>query len=149
MLGASNASCSKQTAVHTEQEKLADYVRRVANDRQMTYREVARRSGVSSPTISDILSGKTRAVKVETLQALAKGLQVPEDDIFDVARGKKKGNLSETRTAFFGAGQELSADDWEEVIAIARCVIDQKSRRRRKFPVIDERDDGEDNRKTG
>lgn len=82
------ASCSKQSAVPTEQEKFSDYVRRVANEKGLTYREVARRGGISSPSISDIVSGKTVNVKASTISALAKGLGVPGQEVFAVYRGK-------------------------------------------------------------
>jgi transcriptional regulator with XRE-family HTH domain len=88
MLGTPSVSCSKQSAVFTEQESLGDFVRRVANEKGITYREVARRGGISSPSISDIISGKTRQVKPSTISALAKGLGVSEYELFAVLRGK-------------------------------------------------------------
>jgi transcriptional regulator with XRE-family HTH domain len=80
---------SKQFGVTAEREKLADYLRRVIRDKDLSYRKVAQRSGgrVSHATISDIINGRQKDIKTETLIGIAKGLGVPEEEIFAVARG--------------------------------------------------------------
>jgi len=88
LLGVSYARCSKQSAVSTEQETFSDFVRRVANEKGLSQREVARRGGISSPSISDIISGKTREVKASTIAALARGLGIPDEEVYAAYRGK-------------------------------------------------------------
>lgn len=72
------------------QETLPDYVRRVIHEKGLNYREVARRSGgaISHGAVGHIVNGVSTDVRKDTLQALAKGLGVPEDELFAVARGK-------------------------------------------------------------
>ncbi|HEY0100855.1 MAG TPA: helix-turn-helix transcriptional regulator [Pyrinomonadaceae bacterium] len=74
-----------------EQETLGDFVRRVANEKGLSQREVARRSGglISHVTVGDIINKNRGDVKTETLRGLAKGLGVTEEEVFAVARGKK------------------------------------------------------------
>lgn len=82
--------CSKHSGVPAERENLSDYLRRVIRERNLTYRQVAERSGgrISHAAISDIISGKTKGIKSSTISALAKGLGVTEEEIFAVIRGK-------------------------------------------------------------
>jgi transcriptional regulator with XRE-family HTH domain len=85
-----NVCYGKHPVVKGEQETLADYVRRVIRDKDLSYRKVADASGgkISPTTISDVINGQIGDIKTQTLKALAKGLGVPEDEIFAVARGK-------------------------------------------------------------
>jgi transcriptional regulator with XRE-family HTH domain len=108
MLAMPTARCSKHCAVSTEQESFADYVRRVANEKGLTYREVARRGGISSPSISDIVSGKTIHVKASTISALAKGLGVPEEEVFAAYRGKAQTDLSRSEQRVINFYKEMS-----------------------------------------
>lgn len=81
---------SKHCGVPSEQESLSDYVRRVANEKSLSHREIARRSGdlISHVTVGDIINNNRGDVKVETIKGLAKGLGVSEEEIFAVVRGK-------------------------------------------------------------
>jgi transcriptional regulator with XRE-family HTH domain len=77
--------------VKAEQGSLADYVRRIIDEKDLSYRKVAAQSGgrISHATISDIINGNQRDIKTETLIGLAKGLGVSEDELFAVARGRE------------------------------------------------------------
>lgn len=105
-LGTSTVRCSKYYDMHSEQtlekESLGDYVRRVAHEKNLTFREVARRGGISAPSISDIVSGKTREVRSGTIAALARGLDVSEDEVFAIVSGRtpeEEQNYRESRFA--------------------------------------------------
>lgn len=76
--------------VLNERETLADYVRRLIRDKDLSYRQVAQRSGgeISHATVSDIINGRITNPSTSTLVALAKGLGVPVEEVFAVARGK-------------------------------------------------------------
>jgi len=82
--------CVRSVIMAERQETLADYVRRVIKEKGLNYRLVSRQSGgqISHTTVGDIVSGAQKGITVETLQALARGLGVDEDEIFEVARGK-------------------------------------------------------------
>jgi transcriptional regulator with XRE-family HTH domain len=85
-----NVLCSKQSVVTREQESLADFVRRVRNDKKLSLMKVRVQSGYELATsyISRIENGQVTNVGLEKLRALAKGLGVSEDEVFAVARGK-------------------------------------------------------------
>lgn len=81
---------SKHFVVSGERESLADYLRRVISEKNLKYRQVALRSGgrISHASISAIIKGQTKDIKSSTISALAKGLDVPEADLFAIVRGK-------------------------------------------------------------
>lgn len=73
-------------------EGLADYVRRVRREKGLSTLDVERNSGnrITDGYVSQIENGYVKNVSPEKLTALAKGLDVLEDDIFAVARGVQK-----------------------------------------------------------
>lgn len=75
-----------------KQETLGDFVRRVAREKDLSFSKIARRGGISPPSVSDIVSGKTQEIKSRTIAALAKGLGVPEREVYEVVSGKPKAN---------------------------------------------------------
>jgi len=68
---------------------LGDYIREVTDRKDLSDREVARRSrsGITPSYIGNIKNGRVDNPSVKKLQALARGLGVPEDELFRVARG--------------------------------------------------------------
>ena len=107
---------------------LASYVRRLLIEKRLSTYDVARRSGggVSQSTVNKIVNGDIRSNSVETLVALAKGLDVPEEEVFRAARGlETPSNLNEILAEAFG-GQELSPADWVEIEAVIKLIIEQK-----------------------
>lgn len=73
----------------TKHETLAEFVTRIMLEKRFSFRKVSEQSGggISHSTVADIANGQRFDVKKDTLIALAKGLQVPANDIFRVARG--------------------------------------------------------------
>jgi transcriptional regulator with XRE-family HTH domain len=71
-------------------EDLADYVRRTINEKDLTLRQVEERSGgaITHGYVSKILSRAVTNLSVDKLKALAKGLGMPEEEVFAVIRGK-------------------------------------------------------------
>lgn len=71
-------------------ESLADYVRRVRQEKGLSTLEVERNSGnqITDGYVSQIENSYVKNVSPQKLQALAKGLGVSEEEIFAVARGK-------------------------------------------------------------
>lgn len=90
LLDASFVGCAIHSVVAGIQETLPDYIRRVISEKNLNYREVARRSGgaITHSAVHDIINGRSKDYKVSTLKGLAKGLEVSEEEIFAVARGK-------------------------------------------------------------
>jgi transcriptional regulator with XRE-family HTH domain len=73
-------------------ESLSDFVRRVMHENGLTYRQVEARSKgrITGGYVNDIVQKKTTNPSIEKLQALARGLDRPEDEVISVARGNKK-----------------------------------------------------------
>lgn len=124
--------CSKHSGVSTERENLADYLRRVIKEKNLTYRQVAERSGgrISHAAISDIISGKTKEIKSGTISTLAKGLGVPEEEIFAVIRGKSPTDNPDFKkwkfAALFDEAEQLTPEQmakFEIIMEMARREV--------------------------
>jgi len=127
----------RQFGMSAERESLADYLRRVIRDKDLSYRKVAQRSGgrVSHATISDIINGRQKDVKTETLRGLAQGLDVPEEEIFAVARGapvEYENPLDEVYVLFNGWA-EASEEDRQETLVAIRMIAESFQRRKRRY----------------
>jgi transcriptional regulator with XRE-family HTH domain len=86
-----NVLFSKQRVVSREQETLADYVRRVREEKGLSLNEVRIQSGykIANSYISRIENGEVKNVGLEKLRSLAKGLTVSEEEVVAIARGAK------------------------------------------------------------
>ena len=103
--------------LNVDNEQLADFVSRVMAEKHLSTYEVARRSGgeISQSTVNKILNRDIRSHSVETLSALAKGLGVPEEAMFRVARGLTPESPTERFEIYaerFDAG-DLTSSDWQ------------------------------------
>lgn len=90
----------KSLGMYSRQDGLADYVRRIIRERGLNYREIAnkaRRGGfkLSHSTVGEIIKNPNTGFRLETLQALAYGLGVPEDEVINRARGVQRSSPSE------------------------------------------------------
>jgi transcriptional regulator with XRE-family HTH domain len=132
------------------QEDLADYVRRIRSLKGLSQNDVERGSrsggldGISSAYIGQIEVRQVLgdSLTAKKLSALARGLHVSEDEIFDVARGKPKKGM--TKDGFFDAldqlgisefraySGELSPDEMEEIIESLRAQVGVKVKRKQK-----------------
>ncbi len=70
-------------------ETLAEYVTRIINEKGLKHQEVRKLSGgkITDGYVRAIMTGTADNLSVAKLKALARGLGVPEDEIFKVARG--------------------------------------------------------------
>lgn len=70
-------------------ETLAEYVTRIINEKGLKHQEVRKLSGgkITDGYVRAIMTGTADNLSVAKLKALARGLGVPEDDVFRVARG--------------------------------------------------------------
>lgn len=111
-----------QFVVATERENLADFVRRIVHEKRLSYREVAMLSGgiVSHTTVADVVAGKNKNPKSDTLRGLAKGLGVSLDELTQIASGRKN---ADRFVQFFGEGDELTEREKQIVLEIARAAI--------------------------
>jgi transcriptional regulator with XRE-family HTH domain len=72
-----------------DKETLAQYVTRIIKEKELTHQEVRQlaRGKITDGYVRGIMTGKARNPSVDKLKALARGLGVPEDEVFRVARG--------------------------------------------------------------
>ena len=70
-------------------ETLAEYVRRIMVEKQLTMKKVENRSGhkIADAYIAHIVQGRASNLSVDKLKALAVGLGEPEETVFKVACG--------------------------------------------------------------
>jgi transcriptional regulator with XRE-family HTH domain len=139
----------RYSAVDRKQtETLADFVRRVRNEKGLSLLDVQRnsRGQIAGSYVSRIENGIADAdgVTPKKLQALAQGLQVSEDEVFDIARGKPVGPMSPTdfysaleamgieQFQAYGGVENLTDEDRQEIIAMLQTMIEQKLIRRQK-----------------
>ena len=78
---------AKQYPMRDKQETLRDFVRRVTHEKQLKYRDVAKRAkdGISAATIAQIINNKAGELKPLKVMALAEGLGEPVDLVFALA----------------------------------------------------------------
>lgn len=69
---------------------MAEFVRRSRNEKRLSLNDVQRQSGnkIANSYVSRIENGIVTNVTPEKLKALARGLQVSEEEIFAIVRGK-------------------------------------------------------------
>lgn len=119
-----------------ETESLSDYVRRLMSQKNLTYQAVSDRSGsqISAGYVNDIVLQKTINPSVDKLSALARGLGVPEDEVFAIARGKNEDIQPKKRIAvLFHKFNETDDEDlinMEPIIAMLERELDARKRLR-------------------
>lgn len=71
-------------------ERLRKYLERVRDEQGLPIAEIERRSGgkIKDSTIFDIISGKTKSITVEKLNALADGLGINRVEFYRIVSGE-------------------------------------------------------------
>jgi transcriptional regulator with XRE-family HTH domain len=74
----------------TTKESLTDFIERLLRQKGLSLHDVERNSdrAITSSYLSKITKGKIKSISVETIAALAKGLDVDPFDVFAAAFGK-------------------------------------------------------------
>lgn len=72
------------------QLKFSDFIRTQLNNKNLSYRKVAEKSGglITHSTVGDIINEKVNSITVDVIIALSKGIGITEQELFDAARGK-------------------------------------------------------------
>ncbi|WP_026734968.1 double zinc ribbon domain-containing protein [Fischerella sp. PCC 9605] len=73
----------------TLQESLADYVKRIRMDLQMSQLELAAASGIHPHSLGKIERGKTTRLNRKTLQGLAMALSIPQEYLEAICKGEE------------------------------------------------------------
>ena len=94
MFPVGDVPCGRCFVVEKERETLAEYVTRIRREKRLSLTDVHLASStipaerIARSHISRIENGVVTNLGQKTLQALARGLDVAEDTLFDIARGK-------------------------------------------------------------
>jgi transcriptional regulator with XRE-family HTH domain len=96
-------------------EKLREYVRAVMDKEGISVPDIVSRSEgtIKQSYIFDILSGKTKSISVEKLNALAKGLDIDPVELFKIA-----------------SGYTPSPDPAREMTAVLKIILGMSSKER-------------------
>lgn len=128
------------------QETLADYVRRVRDEKRLSLADVSQLSGgqITRSHISRIENGELTNVGLDKLRALAKGLGVTEDEVFSVARGVKpvtEHDLADDEqiAALFYEYKNLTDEDKEELRTVMEMVRQEIRRRKQAGELVSQR----------
>jgi len=124
-------------------ESLSEFIRRIISEenlsqRQMVERAVRRGFRITQSYISQIMSGTATNVTVEKLQALAAGLNRPEEELFDVARGGKIEDrvlLDATISSLLVKFRQLSDQDRSEMTILLKALDREIEDRLQKQPA--------------
>jgi transcriptional regulator with XRE-family HTH domain len=103
---------------------LADYVRAVRNEKRLSLSDVERLSSghISDSYVWRIENGHITNVTPKMLRALARGLQVPEDEVFTVARGKSTQEPSAVENQLLTFFRQLPDERKEDVMRFIRSL---------------------------
>jgi len=126
LLEINGAICDKYDNVADNTNKLQDYVRGVIDEKDLNYRQVARRSRglISHSTVYDIISGRNTNPSLSALRGLAKGLGVTEEELFASATGKTlEKDTIDKRLALIGLKfRELTDEQRIDAEALLRAL---------------------------
>ncbi len=107
---------------------LADYVRSVRNEKNLSLAEVSARSRgrISKTHINRIENGTVSRVSLLKLGALSRGLDVPEDELIAAAQGKATGvEPPANEVELLGYFHQLSRDRQQDVLFILRALAER------------------------
>jgi transcriptional regulator with XRE-family HTH domain len=96
-------------------ESLADFVRRARIDKRLSLGDVERLSGrqISDSYVSRIENGDLFNPSTKKLRALARGLQISEDILFSIARGRSVSDPTEMENRLLTMFRQMP-DHWKE-----------------------------------
>ena len=104
---------------------LADYVRRIRNEKNLSLAQVSSRSHgrIGKTHINRIENGTVVRVSLMKLRALALGLDVPEDDLVAVAQGKPpRTEATKNEAKLLIYFRQLSAPHQQDVLAMLQAL---------------------------
>ena len=107
---------------------LADYVRRVRNEKNLSLAQISTRSRgqISKTHINRIENGTGTRVSLIKLRALARGLGVPEDDLLEAAQGKSpRTDATKNEAKLLNCFRQLSRDRQEDVLVMLNALANR------------------------
>lgn len=107
------------------QETLDKYVARIMNDKNLSGYDIERRTRkrITQSYANRIKNGEVRNPSPEKLQVLAIGLDVPEQELFDVVLGVKITRNSQKETDLLRYFRELPNNRQDDLVLMARTFF--------------------------
>jgi len=114
--------------MNEKSDNLAHWVNSQAEDKNLSFREIAKRGGISVASVSDAASGQSVGFKV--CKGLAKAFGVPEEKILRLA-GLLPPQPEETPTSreLLYMFMQLDDQDQERILSITRTFLEEKKER--------------------
>jgi transcriptional regulator with XRE-family HTH domain len=109
-------------------DNLARWINRQAEDKNLSFREIAKRGGISVASVSDAASGQSVGFKV--CKGLAKAFDVSEEKVLRLA-GLLPPQPKETPTSreLLYMFMQLDNQDQERILSITRTFLEEKKGR--------------------
>ena len=111
---------------------LSEFIQRILSEENLTQRQLVERAEqkgfkITQSYISQILNGTSNNVTIEKLQALAAGLNRPEEELFDVARGGgtkmgDRSHLDATISSLLVKFRQLPDQDKNEINILLKAL---------------------------
>jgi len=108
-------------------ETIALRVKTLRAAKQISQRELAKRCGLSQPTIANIEGGRTLEVKGYVLDALARELNATQDFILNGADSSSDHESAMMETEMLSIFKKLSLEEKETVIKVMRAIAASKN----------------------
>lgn len=120
--------------VSKDTKTLADFVREVMEKKNLTARKVQENSGgrITYSYVNKIKNGEAKKLSATTQEALARGLGVTTQEIFDLLRGKSLNGARIENERFFNLSEDyarLSPEDKREIEVLFRALEREVSER--------------------
>lgn len=90
---------------------LGENIKRVRMNLGLSIKELSEKAGVGSSTISQIETGKRKSLRSESLEKVAKALDVNVNDLFSIGEGSYEVTDLEEAIHFILQDDEVSIDD--------------------------------------
>ena len=108
-------------------ESLADYVKRIRNSARLSLLDAVRQSArsgykIAGSYVSRIENGVVRNPSKDKLIGLAKGLGVPEEEVFAVARGKSLDEPTAREQRLLSYFRELPRERQDDFMRIVHTL---------------------------
>ncbi|OOM69512.1 helix-turn-helix transcriptional regulator [Clostridium sp. BL-8] len=109
-------------------ENIGELLKKLREDKKLTLKELADKSGVGQSTISDIETGKAKNPRIDTLISLAKALDTTVNIFLDIPNNSDISKLEkykEKNQIFFSRFDKLSNNAKDKMIKMLEIFEDE------------------------